>query len=97
MHDAAGVGPVVTVLHCTVDEGEQLATPAGVVQPQVVVVQLLLELAVAAVQPSGTETFVVVTTGQVVVTQPLPDDAVAGVHDPVGVGPVVCVPQVVAV
>ena len=67
VQDATPVGPVVTVAQVTVGDAVQLETPTGVVQPQVVVVQLLPEPAVAAEQPSGTEVGPVVTTGQVVV------------------------------
>ena len=91
------MGPAATVTQVTVAEGVQLATATGAVQPQVVVVQLLPELAPAAVQPAGTEVGPVVTTGQVVVVQLLPDAAAAAVQEPVGVGPVLAVPQVVAV
>ena len=80
----------------TVAEGVQLATPTGLVHPHVVVVQLLAKVAAAAVQPRGTEVGpVVLGVGQVVVTQLLPEDAAETVHDAVGVGPVVAVPQVV--
>ena len=61
------VGPVSTLPQMTVGEAVQLDTPTGVVQPQVVVVQELLNFAVSAVQPSGTEVGPVFTTGQVVV------------------------------
>ncbi len=99
VHDATGVGPVTTVLQTTVADGTQAATPLGAVQPQVVAVHggVVVALALTGVQPSGALVGPEADTGQVVVTQPFADEAAAGVHEPVGVGPVTAVPQVVAV
>ena len=96
VHAATGVGPVATVLHNCVPDGTQTAAPVAAVQPHRVAVQLLALLAATGVQ-EPTVTAAVVTTGQVVATQPLPDAAAAAVHAPVGVGPLVAVLQVVAV
>ncbi len=85
------------VLQVNVADGTHTATPTGVDQPQMVAVQLLAALAGTAVQPAGASVGPVVTTGQVVATHPLPAEAAAGAQDPVGVGPVVTVVQVVVV
>ncbi len=65
----------------------QACPSTGVVQPQVVVVQLLPTLALEGVQPDGAALGPVGTVVQVVVIQLLLDDAVAATQAPVGVGP----------
>ena len=63
---ATPVGPLTTVLQTTTADAVQLATPTGVVQPQVVAVQVVPKLAGTGVQPEGAAVGPVVTTGQVV-------------------------------
>jgi hypothetical protein len=54
------------VLQTTTADAVQVATPTGVVQPQVVAVQLVPLVADTGVQPKGAAVGPVLTTGQVV-------------------------------
>ena len=66
-------------------------------EPQVVVVQLLPEVAGAALQDATGTLLVVIGAGQVVVVQLLPETGPEGEQELTGTFVVVAVPQVVAV
>jgi hypothetical protein len=98
VQEDTGVGPVAAVLHCCVPEVTQTDEPTGAVQPQVVVVQagVVLALAVTGVH-EGTPVGPLVTTGQAVEVQELPLFAACTLQLPVGLGPVTTVGQLVAI
>jgi hypothetical protein len=98
VHEATGVGPVgVAAPQVWVFDVVHACPGTGVVQPQVVLVQLLPTMGADGVQPEGALVGPESTVVQVVVIQLLVEDAVAATQEPVGVGPTTVVGQIVVV